>query len=145
MASVHKVPDVLVRPSVNGVVPDNLPDSIERVLAEIEQLRHLDPNWDGYGAPVIDPAIIDAAKSFVAGLPATCPIAPRVVPMSSGALQLEWHDGPKSLELEFESSEFIRYLQWHPQASIEEEESFSIKDKSRAIALIEWFMSRDVR
>ena len=102
MASAHDVSDVFVRSSVDGVESDNLPGWVEEALADIERLRRLAPNWDGYGAPVIDPAIIDAAKSFVASLPATCLIPPRVVPMSSGALQLEWHDGPKSLELEFE-------------------------------------------
>jgi hypothetical protein len=145
MANAHDVSDVFVRPSVNGVEPDNLPGWIEEVRADIERLRHLDPNWDGYGAPAIDPAIIDAAKSFVASLPATCLIPPHVVPTSSGALQLEWHDGPKSLELEFESPDSIRYLQWHPQANVEREESFPMRDKSKSAALIEWFMSREGR
>lgn len=145
MASAHDVSDVFLRPSVNGVEPDDLPGWVEETRANIELLRRLDPNWDGYGAPVIDPAIIDAAKSFVASLPATCLIPPRIVPTSSGALQLEWHDGPKSLELEFESPDSVRYLQWHPQANVEREESFPMRDKSKSAALIEWFMSREGR
>ena len=145
MASAHDVSDVFVRPSVDGVEPDNLPGWIEEAQADIERLRRLDPNWDGYGAPAIDPAIIDVARSFVASLPATCRIPPRVVPMSSGALQLEWHDGPRSLELEFESPDSIRYLQWHPQANVEREEILLIRDKSKFAALIEWFMSREGR
>ena len=69
-------------------------------------------------------------------------IPPRVVPLSSGALQLEWHDGPKSLELEFESPDSIRYLQWDPQVEVEREDSFPITDKSKSIGLLEWFMSK---
>jgi hypothetical protein len=145
MASAHDVSDAIVRPSVNEVESDNLPGWIAEALADIELLRRLDPNWDGYGAPAIDPALIDAAKSFVAGLPATCRISPQIVPTSSGALQLVWHDGPKSLEQEFESPDSIRFLQWHPQAKVEREESFPIRDKSKTAALIEWFMSKKYR
>jgi hypothetical protein len=145
MASAHDVSDIFVRRSVNGVESDDLLGWVEETRANIELLRRLDPNWDGYGAPMIDPAIIDAAKSFVAGLPATCLIPPHVIPMSGGALQLEWHDGPKSLELEFESPDSIRYLQWDPEDNIEREDCFAIGDKSKSAALIEWFMSRKGR
>ena len=94
------------------------------VQSALDSLRTLAPNWDGYGAPVIDPAVIDAAKSFIARLPENLVSRPHVVPMSNGTLQLEWHDGPKSLELEFESPSSIRYLQWHPEQGVEEEDAF---------------------
>ena len=92
----------------------------------LDSLGALAPNWDGYGAPVIDPAVIEAARSFIARLPEGLVSRPQVVPMSNGTLQLEWHDGPKSLELEFESPSSIRYLQWHPEQGVEEEDSFPV-------------------
>ena len=61
--------------------------------------------------------------------------------MSNGTLQLEWHDGPKSLELEFESPSSIRYLQWHPEQGIEAEDSFPLTKIDAAVDLIRWFSS----
>ena len=46
--------------------------------------------------------------------------------MSNGTLQLEWHDGTKSLELKFESPSSIRYLLWHPENGVEEEPTFAM-------------------
>ena len=72
--------------------------------------------------------MIDAAKSFIARLPENLVSPPHVVPMSNGTLQLEWHDGPKSLELEFESPSSIRYLQWHPEQGVEDEDAFPVDE-----------------
>ena len=74
------------------------PGFVDGVQAAIESLRTLTPDWDGYGAPVIDPRFIDAAKCFIASLPDNPAFRPLVVPTSNGSLQLEWHEGPKSLE-----------------------------------------------
>lgn len=110
------------------------------VQKDIEALGDLTPNWDGYGAPVIDPRFIDAAKRFIVSLPTNLAFRPLVVPSSNGSLQLEWHEGPKSLELEFESPGTIRFLQWHPEEGIEEEDTIALEDTERAVDLINWFM-----
>jgi hypothetical protein len=115
------------------------PNFVAEIQSALDSLRALAPNWDGYGAPTIDPAVIDAAKAFVAKLPADLVFPPCVVPMANGTLQLEWHRGPKSLELEFESPSSIRYLQWHPEQGIEHENSFPVTKVESAIDLIRWF------
>jgi hypothetical protein len=112
---------------------------VAEVQSALDSLRALTPNWDGYGAPSIDSAVIEAAKTFVATLPENLVPRPRVVPMSNGTLQLEWHDGPKSLELEFESPTSIRYLQWFPEKGIEQESSFAATNVEAAFGLIQWF------
>jgi hypothetical protein len=117
------------------------PDFVRAVQSALESIRALAPNWDGYGAPAIQPAVIDAAKSFIAELPENLAPRPRVVPMANGTLQLEWHQGPKSLELEFESPSSIRYLQWHPEQGVEEEDSFPIANVQTAVELIRWFLT----
>lgn len=117
------------------------PDFVVGVHADIDALRSLGPNWDGYGAPAIDPRVIDAAKRFIANLPENLAYRPRVVPTSNGSLQFEWHEGSKCLELEFESPRTIHYLQWQPERDIEEENTIAVKDQDRAIDLINWFMS----
>jgi hypothetical protein len=111
------------------------------VQADIRALGKLEPNWDGYGAPAIDLAAIAAAEAFVAKLPGNLAPRPRVVPTAHGMLQLEWHAGPKSLELEFESPHSIRYLQWNPDDAVEEEDSFPASDIETAVDLIRWFMT----
>jgi hypothetical protein len=111
------------------------------VQADIDALGRLPSNWDGYGAPAIDPTVIAAAKRFVARLPGHLVHRPRVVPRSNGTLQLEWHAGPKTLELEFESPRSIRFLQWNPAGGVEEEDSISAEDTERVLGLIQWFMS----
>jgi hypothetical protein len=116
------------------------PGFVADVQAAIESLRALAPNWDGYGAPVIDVDVIEAAKAFIAKLAENVAFRPLVVPMSNGTLQLEWHDGSKSLELEFESPYSIRYLQWHPDRGVEKEDSFSTADVDIAVGLIRWMV-----
>jgi hypothetical protein len=117
------------------------PRFVAGVQADIEALRGLTPNWDGYGAPAIDPEVIQAAKQFIARLPMNLAFRPQVVPTSNGSLQLEWHQGEKSLELEFESPRSIRYLQWNPAKGEEAEDSIAVKETERASDLIHWFMA----
>jgi hypothetical protein len=61
--------------------------------------------------------------------------------MSNGAVQLEWHAGPRSLELEFESPDSIRYLRWHPEEGIEDEAGFPAAEVDVAVGLIRWFVN----
>jgi hypothetical protein len=117
------------------------PEFKDVINGRLDALAKLQPNWDGYDAPAIDPAIIAAARGFVRALPDNVAFRPRVVPMSTGNLQLEWHEKTKILELEFEDSSMIHYLQWHPECGIEEEDTFPVTNVSRALDLIHWFMS----
>ncbi len=117
------------------------PDFKAAIESELDRLAALPPNWDQYGAPAIDSRIIAAARGFLHALPERIAYRPRVVPMSPGHLQFEWHHGQKVLELEFESPQTIRFLQYDPQAGIEEEESFRTSEVQRAVDLIHWFMS----
>lgn len=105
----------------------------------LNELAILGPNWDGYGAPSIDPAILAAAHGFVNGLPEKLP-RPTIVPMSSGNLQLEWREGQRVLELEFETPTTIHYLKWDPDENLQEEDVFPAAQVHRAVELIRWFM-----
>jgi hypothetical protein len=55
--------------------------------------------------------------------------------MANGTLQLEWHSGTRSLELEFESPHSIRYLQWNPDEGIEEEGTLPVTEMETAFHL----------
>lgn len=114
---------------------------IERAVgARLDQLAALEPNWDGYGAPALNRGIIAAARQFVGRLASCITVQPLVVPISSGALQLEWHRGQKILELEIEDATSIHYLKWDPATGLEEEDIFPISDSAKGASLIGWFM-----
>ncbi len=120
-------------------IGSNGPTFATEVERQLRELDGLQPNWDGYGASAIDRVVIQAACAFTRALPADVKVAPRVVPMSDGNLQLEWHCGTRILELEFENSDTIRYLQWHPDEGLEEESTFPVLDIDSAVELIRWF------
>lgn len=107
---------------------------------KIDKLASLQPDWDGGGAPRIDPQIIQAARRFIAELPEHVAMRPMVVPLSSGSLQFEWHRGRRALELEFESPEEIHYLKWDPDNHVEEEQVISAVSRPAILAMIRWFM-----
>jgi hypothetical protein len=117
------------------------PNFVSAVEGDLDRLSRLPPNWDGYGAPMIDPSILETARMFIKALPENLAYRPRVVPMSTGNLQFEWHHGSKILEIEFETPQAIHFLQWHPEFEIEEEGVLHSTDIERAVDLIQWFMS----
>ncbi len=117
------------------------PEFVNAIESELDELAQLSPNWDGYGAPTIDPNILVAASKFIKALPENLVYRPQVVPMSGGNLQFEWHHDSTLLELEFETAQTIHFLQWHPETGVEEEATFPATDIERAVALIQWFMS----
>jgi len=120
---------------------DTSPGSFSKleVLGELDSLRHLPENWNGYGADPIDPKVIDSAEQFIASLPGTTIAAPKVVPMTRGRLQFEWHRGNRSLELEFETPEQVHYLKWDTDAGIEEEDILSLAEIGKVHELLGWF------
>ena len=59
--------------------------------------------------------------------------------MTEGRLQLEWHNGQRSLEFEFEDDTAIRYLKWDPRQGVEEEGLIQTADTNRISDLLFWF------
>jgi hypothetical protein len=124
--------------------PLDLTSAFDRAInAALDCLAALKPNWDADGANPISPGIIEAAREFMRRLPNSMKAAgniPAVTPMRKGNLQFEWHDGPKTLELEIENPQTIHYLKWHSEAGIEEEEFCEISDAETVTELIRWFL-----
>jgi hypothetical protein len=116
----------------------------ERASAELERIGQLPAGWDGYGAPTIDPEIVEAATALVQRLPDDIAPPPRVVPLASGGLQLEWASGDVSLELEFESPSTIRFLKWNPLEGEPEEDSIDATNVEAIKGLIHWYALRHV-
>jgi hypothetical protein len=114
------------------------------VLHALDDLRNLPADWNGYGAAPIDRRIIRGAEDFLLGLPGDAAPTPKVVPMTRGRLQLEWHRGNRSLELEFETADQLHYLKWDPAEGAEEEDVIPIGDRDAALALLRWFVAESV-
>ena len=108
-------------------------------LIALEQLKTLAPNWSGYSASPIDRRVIQTAKEVVWALPSDIIETPKVVPMTRGRLQFEWHRGNRSLELEFADGDQIHYLKWDPDAGIEEEDVIPVNDVAMIHSLLRWF------
>ena len=109
------------------------------VNRELDRIAALEKDWDSQGAHAIDSRIIASARDVVSSLPLSSGAIPAVVPMRKGNLQFEWHDGPRTLEIEIESPSTIRYLKVNPEANTEEEGSCPIRDMDTITELIQWF------
>ena len=130
------------KPDALGYVP--LSGFDLTVNAKLDQIANLGRNWDAQGAYPIFPSIVEAARELISSLPAKIKThansIPAVVPMRKGNLQFEWHEGPKTLELEIESPTTIHYLKFQPDAGIEEEDLCAITDTDTVTGLIQWFV-----
>ena len=114
------------------------------VSHSLNRVAALKKDWDAQGAYRINPRIIDTARRIASALPCqikTLPDAiPTVVPMRKGNLQFEWHEGPRTLELEIENPSTVHYLKFHPEAGIEEEDTCPVSDTDTLAGLILWFV-----
>lgn len=123
---------------------DESPQSIEAMVeTDLDRLAALGANWDGYGAPALDRGVLDAARRFISRIPWQTAGQPLIAPLSSGALQFEWHRGVKLLELEVEGATTIHFLKWDPPSGTKDEDVFAIDDLAKAATLIRRFQGTD--
>ncbi|MGH7138415.1 MAG: hypothetical protein ACREHD_21910 [Pirellulales bacterium] len=111
----------------------------DAVIRALDELRAFQTNWDGYGAAPLDPRNLDAVQRFIESLPDGAAPTPKVVPMTRGRVQLEWHRGNRSLELEFENPATVHYLQWDSDQGIETEDVVSSERAEVLTGLLSWF------
>jgi hypothetical protein len=76
------------------------------VIEQLELMRDLPENWDGYSAAPPRPGPIDAAIAFVRHCTTRLALpAPYVAPTRAGGVLLEWEQGPHQLEVEFDDAD----------------------------------------
>lgn len=122
----------------------NVMSGVDATLCTLADLRDMPADWLAHGLTPIDPDILDAAERFVLSLPGNLLASPKVVPMTRGRLQFEWHRGGRSLELEFETSTRIHYLKWDPASGTEDEDTLPAADTASILALLRWFATESV-
>lgn len=94
--------------------------SLLESLRRIEKLKALQPNWDSYGSPPVQPAAAQAAVQVLYAAQADyCP-PPRIVPVPGGGLQIEWARGSRELEIEMLPDGSIEFLRVEGSQTFEE-------------------------
>ena len=105
-------------------IPPQWTWQVEPVKRVLECLS-LKENWDSYGgkAPSLNTAI--AVVDVIDRMPANNTVIPRVVPLSTGGIQLELSRGSKGLEIEFSPNGEILYLQSDGDKEVEDSAALS--------------------
>lgn len=73
---------------------------LRAALSELDRLTSLESDWDGYGAPVIQPSLIIHTLNFLEATALESAPAPAIVATSRGSIQLEWHRRGHEIDVE---------------------------------------------
>jgi hypothetical protein len=82
-----------------------LPGWFDSLMQGFVDLLTLPENWNSYGAGQIDSGLVREAMNQMNGLLGPENLAPHVVPLSTGGLQLEWHRNSVDLEIVYDKDE----------------------------------------
>ena len=78
------------------------PSLVERARGTLRQLTALEEGWDGYdGLPTL-PRVAEHTQLFLEQVEACTSVAPDLVPLPNGGVQLEWYIGEVEIEVEIE-------------------------------------------
>lgn len=111
------------------------------LVKEIQSLHDVKDDWKKFGIDPINEHSIAVAIDFVRSIDTPLLVRPKVVPMTKGRFQLEWHRGPRSLEIEFETPSLAHYLKWDSSSKIQEEDVILTSKRECLLDLIAWFDS----
>ena len=82
---------------------------------QLEAMRRLAENWDGYGAAAPLPQAIDQAQTFIRGIEAARAEQLHVSPTRTGGALIEWVDGMIEHEAEFYPDGPARFLSFNKE------------------------------
>jgi len=72
--------------------------------AQINGLRRLRPGWDGHRADPVSDEAVGSVVRLISRFASELSPPPMVFPLPDGGLQLEWHAGPQSVEVEVDGA-----------------------------------------
>ena len=101
-----------------------LPGWFDATMQGIVDALSLPVKWDSYEAKKIERAFASKAFDLLERLLLPSSPAPRVVPLASGGLQLEWHRAGVDIEVIFEPSEPVTF--YHRNRSSGEEGDYEL-------------------
>src|SRR5437016_1074070 len=80
-------------------------------IEQLEAMRGLSENWDGYGGAAPRAEAIDSAIRFLREWsPAHALPEPFVTPTRAGGALLAWEQGPHQFEVEFDAAEEASFV-----------------------------------
>jgi hypothetical protein len=79
-------------------------------IKRLRKVLSLPENWDSYGSCPPTEEAANTATDILTKIDIDYFVAPRVVPVSGGGLQLEWEIGTRALELEILDDGSVEYL-----------------------------------
>src|SRR2546425_10354939 len=74
-----------------GKTEGDEPPWLTAILKEMNELLDLPPNWNSYGAHVIETEAVVRAMQLLGAVTSEASPRPHVVPTRRGGVQLEWH------------------------------------------------------
>lgn len=107
-------------------------------IKRLNEVLSLLENWDSYGSPAPTQDAANTAMDLLTGIDIDYFVAPRVVPVSGGGLQLEWQIETRRLELEILSDGSVEYLTTDREESCAEGH---IRTVNEARSLCLWLLS----
>jgi len=109
-------------------------------IKRLNKVLSLPQNWDSYGSRPPTQAAANTAMDLLTSIGIDYFVAPRVVPVSGGGLQLEWESGTRGLELEILDDGSVEYLRTERREPRDEGLVHSINDVR---PLFLWLLSSD--
>lgn len=109
-------------------------EPIKKVLGMLQ----LPENWDSYGGHTPTREAAETAIQLIASITLADPPRPRVVPLGTGGIQLEWKSGQRELEVECGSSGLVEVLKIEGDA---EGELCPARTPADIISLFAWLMA----
>jgi hypothetical protein len=98
----------------------------------------LSENWDSYGGHAPRREAASTAIEIIASIVQEDPPRPRVVPLGTGGIQLEWKNGQRELEVECAPDGSIEALKIEGDG---EGESYPSCTSTDVISLFAWLMA----
>lgn len=94
------------------------------IEAQLDSLASLAHNWDSYGAPELETALLERVRALVTTVIQQGVQVPSLIPTSAGAVVLEWRSGDKHLDIELDpDGDDLVTLEWE-EMSLEYEGNF---------------------
>ena len=96
------------------------PPVVRQVQQKLAIIAAMPANWDQQGAPRVSRIALQSALDFAKVVPWHLLRRPHIAPTPDGNVQMEWHHGDVSLEVEFGADGKTYYLKWDPANGIED-------------------------
>lgn len=133
--------DHFLRQGVQGVqvikVPPEWTWQVEPIKKILGTLL-LSDNWDSYGGRTPRMEAAAAAIDFISLIGHEDPPRPRVIPLGTGGIQLDWRNGERELEVEFGRDGSIEVLKSEGDTDGESISSFNPADIT---SLFAWLLA----